>query len=919
VERRIQAGARLGRFELLERLGDGAMGEVYRARDVELGRIVAVKLLRTGGGSGPAEERRRRFVREQQAAARIRHHGVVAVHDAGEVAGVSWLAMDLVEGESLEALLRRGPLEPAAALRLGVACARAVEALHAAGVLHRDLKPANILVDAAGNPRLTDFGVAALDGAEALTRTGQVVGTPLYMAPEQLAGQPVDARADVYGLGAVVYEALAGRPPWAADTFHLLISAKTSPPPAPSRARRDANRGSSTASGSGWSSGLRAGPDETQADAVVLRALAADPAERQASAAALADELELALIGGGARPARRLALAIACAVAGLGLAALVVVGGGRAGDPAVAARTETPAALRRRLEARAARAPSLGELEPELAVALQTFTTSSPEASPRDAEALVAWAGLLALVEGDVDRAAGLEARLGDGAASLAPAQALRGGLDAHRGDPAVALRELDAAGRGGLRQAELEGWRARALARRGVERAEASSQLERVAALRGAPGVTAAATGADLLEVACLIGLGRRVEALGVFDRLLAPPDELRWDLAVLAASDAVPIGRYVEALQGSAAPGREGPARVPRPARPVLRREEELSAQLLAFLRQRSAQDGTVLHDDDRQQLAAALELRRLVTPGLREPTGLALDVLVLVRKSVLGGYSQGMVELLLDVSEGWPDDADVQNEVVNDILALRFLDGGYLTPGPADVDARLEACGRRASALTRPGAAGDTTARVVHAAALLQLGRLDEVAGALEEAERAVRTLRQGDERAQSLAGTLLLLRARLAARRGEIDRALALVGEAEGKAHAQLRHWVRLDALRARPAQLLEEVLAYAAQGPFHANMAVVGHLQELLWSVLAGAGRWAEAGDYYAKLVDLPGRTPNFQEIARASHALVEQGRLEEAAVRAKGLEAKEGLPADLARRVREGDPAALAVLLAITR
>ncbi|MBX3471893.1 MAG: serine/threonine protein kinase, partial [Planctomycetes bacterium] len=269
----LDVGARLGRCVLVDRIGAGGMGQVFRGRDEAAGRDVAVKVL-PAGASG---ERRQRFLREAQAAARVRHPHVVAVHDAGEVGGALYLVMDLVDGEPLDALLARGALEPRRAVELVLALAAAVEALHAHGVLHRDLKPGNVLVDAAGAPRLTDFGVAALEGAERLTRTNQGVGTPLYMAPEQLDGGAVDERADVYGLGAVLYEALTGAQPFSDSTSLVhLATLKADGPAPPSRRRR----------------GL-----DPALDAVCLRALACAPDARYPSAKALGDDLARWLSG----------------------------------------------------------------------------------------------------------------------------------------------------------------------------------------------------------------------------------------------------------------------------------------------------------------------------------------------------------------------------------------------------------------------------------------------------------------------------------------------------------------------------------------------------------------------------------------------------------------------------------------------
>lgn len=226
---------------------------------------------------------------------------MVAVHDHGVHLGVPFLVMELVEGQSLEAALAGGPLEPAAAARLLEQVARTLAAVHARGVVHRDVKPSNILLAGDGVPRLVDFGLARRDEDERLTRTGELVGTPLFMAPEQVLGQPVDARADISALGVVAYQAVTGHLPVAARTFAELIGRFTagSPAPPPSRWR---------ALPPGW-------------DDVCSRALALDPASRHPTADALADDLRLLHTGGrvstpAARRRRRVKL-VALAVAAL--------------------------------------------------------------------------------------------------------------------------------------------------------------------------------------------------------------------------------------------------------------------------------------------------------------------------------------------------------------------------------------------------------------------------------------------------------------------------------------------------------------------------------------------------------------------------------------------------------------------------
>jgi serine/threonine protein kinase len=193
-------GRRLGPFIVGDELGRGGMGVVYRARHEGLGRDVALKLL--AAGVYATAEQRRRFIAEARLAARVRHPGIVAIHDAGELDGQLYFAMDLVAGDDLAARLRAGPLPPRVAATIIAAVARAVQHLHDAGILHRDLKPSNVLLDTAGVPHLADFGLARDASTEdAPTATGTVLGTPEYMAPEQAAGRVrgLDARTDVYG------------------------------------------------------------------------------------------------------------------------------------------------------------------------------------------------------------------------------------------------------------------------------------------------------------------------------------------------------------------------------------------------------------------------------------------------------------------------------------------------------------------------------------------------------------------------------------------------------------------------------------------------------------------------------------------------------------------------------------------------
>ncbi|MDA0162001.1 serine/threonine protein kinase [Solirubrobacter ginsenosidimutans] len=208
----VEAELVLGRYRLGDRLGSGGFGTVYEARDERLERPVAVKVIPGAPGKG---ERGRR---EALAAGRLDHPGVVAVYDAGEDSRARYLVSELVYGRTLDELSAEGVLSDRDVLRIGLALCGALEHAHGRGVVHRDVKPQNVLVpdaprSAAGVAKLADFGVAHLAGDDALTRTGDVVGTLAYMAPEQAAGKRVDERCDVYSLALVLYEALAGLNP----------------------------------------------------------------------------------------------------------------------------------------------------------------------------------------------------------------------------------------------------------------------------------------------------------------------------------------------------------------------------------------------------------------------------------------------------------------------------------------------------------------------------------------------------------------------------------------------------------------------------------------------------------------------------------------------------------------------------------
>ncbi len=272
-------GEGIGRYAVGEELGRGGMGVVYRAFDPGLDRAVAIKVLGTGEGA-LGEQQLRRFEREARTAARLRHPGIVAVHevgwDPGPTAGSGrpFLVMDLIEGESLEEVLRRDAVPPRRVAAIVRDVARALQHAHEHDVIHRDVKPENILVEPGGRVLITDFGLARDAGEARVTLTGQMVGTPAYMAPEQASSGRgrICPETDVYALGGVLYRGLAGRPPFIERELLALIRKVLVVDPAPLRAHRP-----------------HVHPD---LETIAAKCLEKDPLRRYGSASELADELQ---------------------------------------------------------------------------------------------------------------------------------------------------------------------------------------------------------------------------------------------------------------------------------------------------------------------------------------------------------------------------------------------------------------------------------------------------------------------------------------------------------------------------------------------------------------------------------------------------------------------------------------------------
>ena len=325
-----------GRYRLVELLGQGGMATIYRARDTQLERDVAVKVLRPEYGADP--DFIERFRHEAQSAASLNHPGIVAVHDYGTDPVGPFIVMEVVEGEDLATIVRRtGALPPRAAARLVAQASRAVAAAHERGFVHRDIKPGNILVTREGRVKVTDFGIARALSESALTLPGTTLGSVHYFSPEQARGELATPASDIYSLGIVLYELLTGRRPWTGDTAAAIATARlTGTVPSPSAAH---------------------GGIPPSLEAITRKALAPNPEERYESAAEMADALEAFLgeerggegartgaAAAGAAGLAGIAGAAAAGASGAGAAGAGIAGAGAAGAGAAGAAAGAGAA-----------------------------------------------------------------------------------------------------------------------------------------------------------------------------------------------------------------------------------------------------------------------------------------------------------------------------------------------------------------------------------------------------------------------------------------------------------------------------------------------------------------------------------------------------------------------------------------------
>jgi serine/threonine protein kinase len=277
----------IGRFRIVEELGRGAMGIVYKAQDPLLDRTVAIKTILLSGDAAERATYEARFLQEAKAAGRLSHPAIITVHDVGREGDLAYMAMELLAGVELRARMAQERLTVREAVGIAAQVAEGLAFAHEHGVVHRDIKPANVMVVRGGRIKIMDFGIARLQLSDVKTQTGVLLGTPKYMSPEQIAGRALDHRSDIFSLGAVLYEMLVGRAPFTgADTAQLMLNIASAPHTTPSRIVSEV---------------------PALLDLIVARALEKDPDARYQDAHEFAADLQACLAGlpDRAKPASR--------------------------------------------------------------------------------------------------------------------------------------------------------------------------------------------------------------------------------------------------------------------------------------------------------------------------------------------------------------------------------------------------------------------------------------------------------------------------------------------------------------------------------------------------------------------------------------------------------------------------------------
>ena len=265
----------IGRYRILGELGRGAMGVVYRAEDPSLDRVVALKTISLANADEDRKAYEKRFLLEAKAAGKLTHPNIVTIFDYGEEEDLAYMAMELLEGADLRTRMRQGPISPLEAVEIALQVADGLGFAHETGVVHRDIKPGNIMLLERGAVKIMDFGIARMRHADHKTSTGMVLGTPRYMSPEQIGGQPVDQRSDVFSLGTVLYEMLTRTQLFAGDDVNQIAHNVANAEPAPPS---------------------RSNPEIPQlVDFIVARALKKDAAVRYQDAYEMAADLRDAL------------------------------------------------------------------------------------------------------------------------------------------------------------------------------------------------------------------------------------------------------------------------------------------------------------------------------------------------------------------------------------------------------------------------------------------------------------------------------------------------------------------------------------------------------------------------------------------------------------------------------------------------